>query len=254
MRENLKNLKQKISLLPDYHQRMKALENSFEGETCYIVSCGPSIMDVDHDVLRSELSNNLVFSVKQAYFLFKDLVDFHFFNCNNFTPYEFGGETIYCSQADALPESAARAYIWGNQKYDLNFVLRDNKIHENKLSRSKEYDKWCFKNRLDRPWGPSIMHETIIYMAVHLGVSKIRTIGWDHIDPNGKEYKIDHFYDNKQDYKIYSQANPLDVGEIEESIQMSGEVSQWLLEKNIRLEVYDSDKCFIHEDVHRYRI
>ena len=79
-----------------------------------------------------------------------------------------------------------------------------------------------FKNRLDRPWGPSIMHETVLYMAVHLGVSRIRTIGWDHIDPKGKKNKINHFYDKgKHKYKIFAKANPPDIDEINLKIQMS---------------------------------
>jgi len=254
MKKRTKELKSQIGVYSRYKHRMQVLQDSFKGQTCYILSCGPSIAEINNDEVKSILKDELVFTVKQAYFLFKGIVDFHFFNCNNFTPYTYTNNTIYCSQADALSEELAQRFVWGNQRYDLNFILRDNKIHENKLCNTKNYDYWMFKNRLNRPWGPSIMHETILYMAVHLGVNKIRTIGWDHINPNGTEYKIKHFYDKGDyNYKIFSKANPLDVGEIESKIQMSKEKSEWLSSKGIELEVYDSDKCHIHPSVKRFK-
>lgn len=253
MKEKTAEIKQHMNIYSNYSHKMKIIRDAFKNQTCYILSCGPSISEVSHDLLKERLKGELVFTVKQAYFLFKEIADFHFFNCNNFTPYKYHNDTVFCSQADALPEQIARQHIWGNQKYDLNFVLKDNKIHENKLCNTKKYDYWTFSNRLNRPWGPSIMHETVLYMAVHLGVNKIRTIGWDHINPDGSEYKIKHFYDSgEHKYDIYSKADPLDIGEIESKIQMSKEKFEWLASRNIGLEVYDSEECYIHKDVPRY--
>ena len=232
---------------------MNCLKDSFKDQTCYIIGCGPSLNEIDADSLKKTIQNDLVFSIKQAYFPFEDLVDFHFFNCNNFTPFENKGHTIYCSQADALTEIAAQKYIWKDQKYDLNFVLRDNKIIDNRLSRSYDFDKWCFSKTLNRPWGPGIISETVFYMAKHLGVSKIRTIGWDHIDPNSTDTSIEHFYKDDQ-FSINSKASKIDKQELLDSIELSRQTFLWLKKNKIDLEVLESDKCFVHKDVSRFNL
>jgi len=250
MKNKTKRLKSHMNVYSDYKHRMNILKNSYAGETCYILSCGPSLNDCDHDFLRNKLKNELVFTVKQAYSVFHDICDFHFFNCNNFSPFAYNSKTIFCSQADALPEHVARQHIWGNQMYDLNFVLRDNKVHNNKLTIKKDFDNWVFEKRLNRPWGPSIMHETVLYMALFLGVAEIKTIGWDHINPNGKSSKITHFYDDS--VKISSRAFDVDLTEIRECIELSKCKSNWLKDKGVTLKVMDSKKCYIHEDVERF--
>lgn len=229
---------------------MNLLHNAFDGEICYILSCGPSLNDLDHSFLREKLKNELVLTVKQAYLIFHEIADFHFFNCNNFSSFQNSPTTIFCSQADALPEHVARQHIWKGQEYDLNFILRDNKNHDNKLTNKKNFDYWTFDKRLNRPWGPSIMHETVLYMAIFLGVSEIRTVGWDHIDPKGESSKITHFYNNEAE--ISSKAFDVDLQEIKDCIELSKFKSQWLKERGVTLKVMDSKKCYIHEDVERF--
>ena len=250
MKEKTKKIKSHMGIYQNYKHRMNLLKNAFDGETCYILSCGPSLNDLDHSFIKDRLEDELVLTVKQAYLVFHEITDFHFFNCNNFSSFKNSPDTIYCSQADALPEQIAQHHIWKGQTYDLNFVLRDNKNHDNKLTKKKNFDHWTFDSRLDRPWGPSIMHETVLYMAMFLGVSEIRTIGWDHIDPEGENNKITHFYNN--DAKISSKAFDVDLQEIKDCIELSKLKSQWLRERGITLKVMDSKKCYIHEDVERF--
>ncbi len=251
MKEKTKDLKSNIGVYQKYSHKMKLLKDSFEGQTCYIIGCGPSLKDINTEELKDIIKDDLVFTIKQSYFLFEDIVDFHFFNCNNFTPFDNNNHTIYCSQADALTESIARMYIWKSQQYDLNFVLKDNKIINNRLSRSFDFDKWKFSNTLTRPWGPGIISETVFYMAQHLGVSKIRTIGWDHIDPSSRDTSIQHFYENK-DYPILAKASKIDRQELLESIELSKKTFYWLKDNKIDLEVFKSDKCFIDKEVNRF--
>tara|TARA_A100001391_G_scaffold18292_1_gene10214 strand:+ start:195 stop:956 length:762 start_codon:yes stop_codon:yes gene_type:complete len=251
MKTKIKNLKSNIGVYKKYSHKMKLLENSCEGQTCYIIGCGPSLKDIDTEELKDKIKDDLVFTIKQSYFLFKDISDFHFFNCNNFTPFNNNNYTIYCSQADALTESIAKAYIWKNQQYDLNFVLKDNKIIDNRLSRSFDFNKWKFSNTLIRPWGPGIISETVFYMAQHLGISKIRTIGWDHTDPLTNDTTVEHFYNDKE-YSIFAKASKIDRQELLESIELSKKTFFWLKEEKIDLEVFKSDKCFIDKEVNRF--
>ena len=251
MKKKTEEIKFNISLYAKYAHKMNLLKDSYQGETCYILGCGPSLNDIPADTLRDLIKNDVVFTIKQAYSLFSDISDFHFFNCCNFTPYTYNDKTIFCSQADALPEHVAKRAIWHNQKYDLNFVLNDNKNHSRKLTRSLNFDQWTFDNTLNRPWGPGIIHETVFYMAMHLGVKTIRTIGWDHIDPSSTNSKVTHFYN--KDTKLLSPAAPVDIQEIRECIQLSKEKSRWMKNNGVTLQVYDSDKCYIHEEVERFK-
>ena len=252
MKEKTKKIKSHLSVYKNYKHRMNILKDKYVGDVCYILSCGPSLNDLEHDIIREKLQNELVFTIKQSYSVFNKISDFHFFNCNNFTPFVSSDTTIFCSQADALPESVAKRHIWKGQKYDLNFVLRDNKIHENKLTSKKNFDYWTFDKRLNRPWGPSIMHETVLYMALFLGVSEIRTIGWDHIDPNGQNSKITHFYEDNTN--ISSRAFDVNIQEIRDCIELSKHKALWLKKKGVSLKVMDSKTCYIHKDVERFKL
>jgi len=255
MKQKVKKLKKEINFFVNPKTQLEILKDSFKGEECYILSCGPSMSKYSTEEIRKNVSDKLVVTIKQAYLKFGDISSFQFFNCNNFTNYQSKDTTILVSQADALPEEAARKHIWKNQKYDLNFLLKDNKIKENKLANKLNFDEWKFCNRLDRPWGPGLISESVFYFLEHLGVSKIRTIGWDHIDPKSLNRRQKHFYDNDDQIKksdIQFRASESMHLELEESIELSKHTANWFESLGVELEVLESDKCFIHEDVKRF--
>ena len=70
-------LKEKIQSLESIPERIETLKDSYKGETCYIVSAGPSLKEYDPEFLKSRLKNSLVFTIKQSYLLLKEVCDFH---------------------------------------------------------------------------------------------------------------------------------------------------------------------------------
>ena len=66
----INKLKRKIASLP-LQEKMKVLEDSFQGEDCYILSCGPSLKDYNQEKLKNFLNDKLVFTVKQAQDIFQ---------------------------------------------------------------------------------------------------------------------------------------------------------------------------------------
>ena len=56
----------------DISDRLAQLKNSYEGETCYIATVGPSIKDYEEDYLRHRLKDELIITVKQAYNIFRE--------------------------------------------------------------------------------------------------------------------------------------------------------------------------------------
>ena len=80
-KDNIKHILKQAKDLKTYQEKLDFLHNKFEGEQCYILGCGPSMLEVDINKLRQELSNSVCLSIKIAFFSFTDLVDFQFFNC-----------------------------------------------------------------------------------------------------------------------------------------------------------------------------
>ena len=77
-----------------------------------------------------------------------------------------------------------------------------------------------------------MMTEIVIYLAVHLGVKEINTIGWDLEKPGTT--KSNHFYKNRQ---VIRPADSMPKEEIELNIEMSKHLYKWLKEKGIDLYV-----------------
>jgi hypothetical protein len=93
-----------------------------------------------------------------------------------------------------------------NWKADLLFPITrnaniDNKIHQS-IAYQKDFENILFSKSLERPWGPGLMYELAIPMALHLGCKEIVTIGWDVGDINvwkdtndeNERHFLDHYY------------------------------------------------------------
>ena len=79
------------------------------------------------------------------------------------------------------------------------------------------------------------MYETVIYMALPLGVKKIVALGWDlsYNDPKSlKEYK--HFYGETSD--LMNRGDILSW-EITETREASEDLFKWLKKKGVKLEL-----------------
>ena len=176
-------LKKQLNNIPKYDMssRLRLLHNEYEGATCYIISCGPSVNNYNTDLIKRLAGHNLVLCIKQAYTKFIDITDFHLFNFCNLANYDYSENpnviTAYMAQDDK---------VRGN--YDLNFALlkeyQINKIRSKDekfppLSKRMNFEHFTMDKVVNRPEGPGIMYELGIYMALHLGAKEIVTIGWD---------------------------------------------------------------------------
>ena len=61
MKEKTKKIKSHINIYADYKHRMNILKNKYADEVCYILSCGPSLNDLDHGFVHEKLKDELVF-------------------------------------------------------------------------------------------------------------------------------------------------------------------------------------------------
>ena len=116
------------------------------------------------------------------------------------------------------------------------FLVRTGKIEENLL-----------RNKIPRPCGPGIMYETVLFTAIHLGVSKIRVLGWDLGNDKANENDYEHFY--SKDFPLINKGDVLNW-ELKETREFSKQFYYWLLDNNIKLELL-SNQSSLYEGIPR---
>lgn len=258
IKQKTKKIKKQMKKLTSLQEKLDLLENSYEGETCYLLNCGPSLKSHKVADLKEKLKDKLVFSVKQAKDYVPGVTDFHFFNCanlpmpdNTFIPehyrYEDEDPIVIASSNYDL---GTRWYKF--QKQDLFFKIPiRTEINNEFLCLTKQFESYIISNNPTRPCGPGIMYETVIYMAVHLGVKKIVALGWDLSNNNPKKEKdYKHFYDD--DKRIFSKGDVL-PWEISITCKASEDLYKWLKTKDIELELC-SDVSELYKEIPRVKI
>ncbi len=256
MKQQTINIRKSIHQYEDQVDRIKHLKDSYKDDIAYIITAGPTLKNHDIELLNDKLKDKLVICVKQTLNQFNSITDFHLLNfCN----YEQNGYSY--DRVDTIPfwtywEEAQLNHLINSQT-PADFILpifRNGKI-ENSVTIVKDFDTMMFENRLDRVWGPGVMHELAFPLCIHLGVKKIVTIGWDignlKQNENGKkEVDYSHYYDDSKQ-RIMPTGMP--VGELEAAINSSEDFYIWLKSKNIELNVV-SDTNPIHKSIPRINI
>ena len=249
IKEKISKIKNNFdSLDTDTGDKMKLLKDSFQGEECYIISCGPSLNEHKFSELKEKLKDKLVFTIKQSIDDFEELSSFHFFNSNNFSKFNNNKCISIGSSAEFKP--IMDSSVWQGQKYDIFLKILEDKNYNETIAISNKFDQWAFDKTLKRPWGPGIMYETVFYMAEHLGVKDIYTIGWDLEKPG--TVKSNHYY-KKNDKDLIRPADLMKPYEIEKNIEASKEFEKWLRTRNINLYVA-TENSHVHESVKRKKI
>ena len=182
--------KTQIGLINKYEDKIAFLKDKYKGENCFIIAPGPSSRASDLHKIQNQLDTNLVFCIKGVYEKFHKSCDFHFINdCNipkhdNFVGYRYNvrNEPIIVSSS-GFNESSARQRVGGYQRWDIFCQVLDPALYPSQnmgyILENENFDDGLFDKTYHRPCGPSLTFETVIYMALHLGVKKIFAIGLD---------------------------------------------------------------------------
>lgn len=155
------------------HAKLKALEGSAKGETCYILASGPSLKEYSPGQLEEMLDGKLVMALKQAFEYAPTVVDFLILNSWNFQKYEYSRRHPLVVREEGPSDPP----VFGGEDVKLNVVSVDD--ISTQLARKKNFDDYLFSKQIERPWGPGVLYEVGFYLAVHLGASRIVTLGWD---------------------------------------------------------------------------
>lgn len=232
-----KEHKQMLAAIPSYRDRSGAAKNLYRGKKCYVISCGPSLMKMDFEKIRSKLKDEMVVCIKQSYDYFKDICDVHIYNCANWKKYDYEDRSTIIVESTSFGRQL-------NNKCHLKYHILERRFDKS-VSQTGEFDKWTLDNVYERPYGPGIMYETVFYVLEHLGVSEIVTIGWDN-SLKGTERKNVHFYDiiggdrtkhvQSNDQKTTVTWESLTTEE-KITVDAMGSWNAWLRKKNIKLSI-----------------
>ena len=262
MHRKTEEVRKKMLQYEDILDRLKSLENAYEGEVCYITTVGPSIKDYSEDYLRDKLKNELIITVKQAYNIFKELSDFQVLSFANFSPYKYySDDTIVVWEV--FEQYHPQQILDNNFKCELMLPVVGNHEPDIKIRQEQSqagllsFDDWTLDKTINRMYGPTIMYESVFHLAIYLGVKEIRTIGWDigdlsifkSKDPYEDVFN-DHFYENKDELQITIPANYTELQIVIESTKFFNE---WLKSKGIDLKII-SNKSAAHESVLRMEL
>ena len=233
------------------HDSLLDYKNEFTDKECIVLTCGPSIKEIDLTYLKKICKDRVVIAVKQSYGLVPEYVDFQVFNCNTFTPFRKRKNTITIACTSA-PEHIIRTQAWGS--YNIDFVLKNKSgVPINKtLAYLGNYDDWEYENTLQRPAGPAIIHEVIINLLSLFGVSKVFFVGWDLQDPDEiKKGIYEHFYNPKKN-KIIKKGPP-NPNSFEVIIKNSYELYTWFQSKSIDMFII-SNRSHLDQRIPRLNI
>jgi hypothetical protein len=232
-------LKKAISGLESQKEKLALLKDMFKGDKCYVLSCGPTLLENNQEKLLKELETTPTLAIKQSADLFPGLVDFHVYNCGNYKNYEYTKREPIVAEASTTP--------WKLGKCDLKFFIKERDF-ENSVSAKHNFSDWTLdKQQLLRPYGPGIMYEMVFYMLQHLGFSEVITVGWDN-KLSGTDQSKQHFYD-KEDSK-FDKSEFIHYNEVAENVEMAqltheekitsdviGQWYDWMLESGTKIKI-----------------
>lgn len=239
IKKRSRRLKKEIEKMDSQTHRIALMKDIFKGEKGSIISCGPSLLENGKEKINNLAKNTVCITVKQAYDLFGEHSDFHTYNCANFKKYDYTTSSPVTIEASTTPAALGIC--------DLNFFIQERNV-ENSISAKNNFSDWTFdKQPLLRPFGPGIMFESVFYLAQHLGLSEVTTVGWDNklVSDNMEKQ---HFYDqnpnefHKEEFIHYNEVakgTPTISLKEEESITANciEQFSNWLKEEGCEIKI-----------------
>jgi hypothetical protein len=228
--------------------RLNYLKQQYKGETAYILGSGPSFSHYSEEFLNEFLQDKLVISIKQTYNTVPDHVDFHLINFCNLNAYNY-----------TKPGTIVGWTVWDNSqpsqiinnRFRCDYILDVYKLGDgtpnidNSIAVQEDYNRVSMDYSLSRPWGPGMMYELAIPLAMYLGCSKVVTLGWDlfgnalqkyeHVDEN-KGMLQDHYF---SDITFEQTRTHVSKKEITSVIKSTEGFYNWMQSQGVDLEIVD---------------
>lgn len=170
--------------------QLDALRGAYAGATAVVVTCGPSLAAIDPERLRDGLRSAFVIAVKQANDVVGPVADMLCFNTFNVSRYRrHRPETLWFLNRE--PTGTIPQLNPADVVFDLTDRTGDLGAS---LAATRRFDDFLLDVTPVRPWGPGILYESALYLAVHVGASRVVAVGWDIANARGNNV---HFWDDR---------------------------------------------------------
>jgi len=248
-------LNKQINQYEDIPDRVNTLKDFYKGEDCYIVTAGPSLRNYSEEYLKKKLEGKLVLSIKQALNVLKGVSDFHILNFTNFEPYSYLDSPDTLVVWEIFEQYHPEMIFKNNLKVDLMLPVVGN--HETDIVKRIDasqagqlnFENWTLDKTLHRMYGPGLMYEVAIHLAVHLGVRSITTVGWDIGDTSKftgdslyQDVWQDHYYEGESNIRYAK--TPMNFHEVNTVVNSVEGLSEWLNSKKIKFQIIsDKNPC-----------
>jgi len=266
-------LRQELLTLEDSEERIKLLKDKYKGETAYIIAGGPSLKKYSEEYLNEFFKDKLCMPIKQSYNMLKGVADFHLLNFCNFAPYDWSDNNSIVTWA-IFEQFHPQMIAENNLASDVYIpIFRNNPntgggVGPNKMIYSlAEKEDWE-SMKLDhpeygfnQPWGPGIMYEMAIPLALYLGCSKIVTVGWDigdlstfdkGLEDDTQRVFQEHFYGDKHNDIVYAKTS-MGPREILSVAKATKGIYYWLKEQGVEWNI-DSETNPGYENIPRVKL
>ena len=231
-----------------FEEKSKAINGTFQGEECLVLSCGPSFNQVDEQKLREFAKGKRVASIKQAQIKYSDITDFHFLNDNNVLKYDRKEDTLVFSSSGFLEEEKYRNFTGTTP--DLFFKINTT---NRTTAHDCNFEDFEFSNT--RRWGPGIMYETVLPTLIHMGFKTLYVIGWDYT--TAKDGTLKHFYNEEAAKSVLkntgNKIGEMFPGEKQALINSTDKLSSYLEEKGIKMYLI-SDVSELSDKIERMKL
>ena len=225
----------------------------FRGREAFIFAGGPSLLRVDLDRLRDRLRNALVICIKQTVDVVGPESDLMVMNFCNFSAYDWGSigcPVIWATFDPSHPDLIRSKNATCNATFEVveNGPNTEEGFRISTAGRRHWENFGRFTDGKVR-WGPGLMYELAMPVAVHAGVSHIHLVGWD-IGTLSKEtqkgFMNEHFYKNDK-VEMKTGITNLEITTVADSTR---DLRLWLEGRGIGLSVI-SDRSLVDASVPR---
>lgn len=233
--------------------RFSLSKGLFNGREAFIFAGGPSLRQVDIEALRERFDEALVICIKQSVEVVGSDCDAMIMNFCNFSNYSW--DSIRCPVFWATFHPSHPALIKNKGACcNATFEVVENSTNDaagfSRSTAGREYwDNFLSFTDGKVRWGPGLMYELAIPLALHTGVSHISLVGWDIgtlSRENSGEFLNEHFYENTQ-IEMKTKITNL---EIETVARSTRGLRTWLESRGVSLSVI-SDRSLVDKSVTR---
>lgn len=174
----------------NYLDKLKDLKDSFKGEEIVVFACGPSLNDYSKEEMINFCKGKKVACIKQSFFRFKEICDFHFINDNNMLKYSNENSFLITS-------GGMKSYPFKNllgKEPDLHLKVTTDGNLKNTIASTNNFSLNQIEDKNEVLWGPGIMLESVIPFITLCGFKKVYFLGWDY--SKAEKRITDHYYND----------------------------------------------------------